>query len=46
MIWTIFKKNIEEDNPDEKGKKLIVSDDLVADILNNKKLNPIIRIIY
>ena len=33
-------KNIEECNPNK--KKLIVLDDMVADILNNKKLDPIL----
>ena len=33
-------KNNEECNPNK--KKLIVLDDMVADILNNKKLDPIL----
>ena len=33
-------KNIEEHNPSKKHKILIVSDDMIADILSNKKLNP------
>ena len=33
-------KNIEEYNPNK--KKLIVLDDMVADRLNNKKLDPIV----
>ena len=35
-------KNIEECNPNKKRKILIVSDDMIADILCNKKLNPIV----
>ena len=35
-------KNIEEYNPREKGKALIVFDDMIADMINNKKLNPIV----
>ena len=35
-------KNIEEYNPNKKRKILIVFDDIVADLLSNKKLNPII----
>ena len=35
-------KNIEEYNPNKKNEILIVFDDIVADMLNNKKLNPII----
>ena len=33
-------KNIEEYNPNKKRKKLIVFDDMIADILSNKKRNP------
>ena len=32
-------KNIEEYNPNKKYKKLIVVDDMIADMLSNKKLN-------
>ena len=35
-------KNIEECNPNEKRKILLVFNDMVADMLNNKKLNPIV----
>ena len=34
-------KNIEDCNPNQKRKILIVFDDMVADVLSNKKLNPI-----
>ena len=34
-------KNIEEYNPNKKRKILIVFDDMTADILGNKKQNPI-----
>ena len=34
-------KNIEEYNPNKKRKLLIVFDDMIADMLSNKKLNPI-----
>ena len=37
----IYKK-IEEYNPSKKCKILIVFDDMIADMLNNKKLNPIV----
>ena len=33
--------NIEEYNPNKKRKILIVFDDMIADMLSNKKLNPI-----
>ena len=35
-------KNIEEYNPNKKCKILIVFDDMIADILSNKKLNSIV----
>ena len=34
-------KNIEEYNTDKKCKTLIVFDDMNADIVNNKNLNPV-----
>ena len=34
-------KNIEECNPNKKRKIMIVFDDMIADMLSNKKLNPI-----
>ena len=33
-------KNIEDYNPGQKRKILIVFDDIIADMINNKKLNP------
>ena len=35
-------KNIEEYNPNKKRKLLTVFDDMVADMLSNKKRNPIV----
>ena len=35
-------KNIEEDNPNKERKILIVFGDLIADMISNKRLNPII----
>ena len=37
-IW----KNIEEYNPDRKWKIQIVFDDMIADMLSNKKLHPVV----
>ena len=37
-------KNIEQYNPNKKAKILIVFDDMIADMLNNKKLNPLVTI--
>ena len=39
-------KNIEEYNPGKKHKVLIVFDDMIADMINNKKLNPIVRELF
>ena len=39
-------KNIEEYNPNKKLKILIVFDYMIADMLSNKKLNPIITELY
>ena len=35
-------KNIEDYNPDQKRKVLIVFDDMIADMINNKKLNSVV----
>ena len=35
-------KNIEEHNPNTKRKILILFDDMIADMLSNKKRNPIV----
>ena len=35
-------KNIRDYNPGRKRKVLIIFDDMVADMINNKKLNPIV----
>ena len=35
-------KNIEKYNSNKKRKILIVFDDMVADMLSNKKLNPVV----
>ena len=39
-------KNIEDYNPRKKGKVLIVFADMIADKINNKKLNPIVTEVY
>ena len=39
-------KNIEYYNPNKKRKILIVFDDMIADMLNNKKLNPIVSELF
>ena len=35
-------KNIDEYNPDKENEILIVFDDIIADMINNKKLNSIV----
>ena len=39
-------KNIEEYNPNKKRKILIVFDGMIADMLSNKKLNPIVTELF
>ena len=39
-------KNIEEYNPDKKPKILILFDNMIADMLNNKTLNPIVTELF
>ena len=39
-------KNIEEYNPKKKRRILIVFDDMIADILSNEKLNPIVTELF
>ena len=39
-------KNIEEHNPNKKRKILIVFDDMIADMLCKKKLNPIVTELF
>ena len=42
----IFIENIEEYNPNKKRKTLIVFDDMIADMLSNKKLNPTVTELF
>ena len=39
-------KNIEDYNPIKKSKMLIVFDDMIADMINNNKLNPIVTELF
>ena len=39
-------KNIEDYNPGKKGKMLIIFDDIIADMINNKKLNSVITELF
>ena len=35
-------KNIEEYNLNKKRRKLIIFDDMIADMISNKKINPVV----
>ena len=39
-------KNIEDYNPGKERKILIVFDDMIVDMINNKKLNPIVTELF
>ena len=39
-------RNIEECNPNKKRKILIIFDDMMADMISNKKINPIITELF
>ena len=39
-------ENIEEYNPNKKRKMLTVFDDMIADMLSNKKLNPVVTELF
>ena len=46
MICTMFTKNIDEYNIDKERKILIVFDYMIADMINNKKLNSIVTELF
>ena len=39
-------KNIEDYNPIKKRKVLIIFDDMIADMINNNKLNPVVTELF
>ena len=39
-------KNIKDYNPEKKRKVLIVFDDMIVDMINNKKLNPVVTELF
>ena len=45
-IFTKYLQNIEYYNPNKKRKILIVFDDMIADMINNKRLNPIVTELF
>ena len=42
----VVYKNIDEYNPDKENKILLVFDDMIADIIDNKKLNAIVTELF
>ena len=39
-------ENIEENNPNKKSKVLTAFDDMIAEMLSNKKLNPVVTELF
>ena len=46
IIWIIFIKTLKNKTQIKKRKILIVFDDMIADMLSNKKLNPIVTELF
>ena len=42
----MFTKNIDEYNPDKGNKILIVFDDMIVDMIHNKKINSIVTELF
>ena len=45
-ICLMFTKNIDEYNPDKGNKILIVFDDMIVDMIHNKKINSIVTELF
>ena len=45
-ICLMFTKNIDEYNPDKGNKILIVFDDMIVDMIHNKKLDSIVTKLF
>ena len=45
-MWMMFIKTLKECNPNENRKILIAFDDVIADMLSNKKHNPIVTELF
>ena len=39
-------KNIADYNPNRKSKIIMVLDDMITDMINNNKLNPVVTVIF
>ena len=46
FYWVLIYENIEEYNPNKTWKILIVCDDIIVDLLSNKKLSPIVTELF
>ena len=46
IIWMIFVKILKNTYPNKKRKILTIFDNMIADMLNNKKLNPIVTELF
>ena len=46
MILMIFIENIEEYNSNKECKILVVFDDMIAGVLGNEKLNPVVTELF
>ena len=46
MIWKMFTKILKSYDPGKKRKILIVFDDMIADMINNQKLNPVVTELF
>ena len=46
IIWFDIYKNIKDYNPNKTRQILIAFDDMIANMLNNKKLNPIVTDLF
>ena len=46
MIWIIFRKILKKKIQLKNAKILIISDDMIADMLSNKKPNPVVTKLF
>ena len=46
MIWMVYIKTIKNTTQLKKIKILIIFDDMIADMLSNKKLNPVVTELF
>ena len=46
MMYKMSTENIADYNPNKERKVLIIFDDMITDVINNKKLNPIVTELF